>query len=249
MPPVFGPRSPSRARLASRAGASASTRSPSQSASTDASRPSSRSSIRIRAPLSPKRCSTRQARTAWSASAIVSQTKTPLPAASPSALMTTRPPASAMLAWAAATVSQTVNRAVGTPASSMTDLANTFDPSRRALAAVGPNVRMPAASSRSARPATSGASGPITTRSAAIRPASSVRPSRSSTATSCTSAMVAIPGFPGAACSSPSSGEERSFQASACSRPPDPTTRTRIGARVYLTGTRYTGIAARRATR
>ena len=37
----------------------------------------------------------------------------------------------------------------------------------------------------------------------------------------------AIPGLPGAACSSVRSGDCASFQASACSRPPEPTTRTR----------------------
>ena len=41
-----------------------------------------------------------------------------------------------------------------------------------------------------------------------------------------------MPGFPGAAWSSESSGDWTSFQASACSRPPDPTRRTRTG-RVY----------------
>src|SRR5262245_20577209 len=41
-----------------------------------------------------------------------------------------------------------------------------------------------------------------------------------------------MPGFPGAACSSVSSGDDESRQASACSRPPDPTRRTRT-ARVY----------------
>ena len=41
-----------------------------------------------------------------------------------------------------------------------------------------------------------------------------------------------MPGLPGAACSSVSDGDEPSFQASACSRPPDPTRSTRTR-RVY----------------
>ena len=39
-------------------------------------------------------------------------------------------------------------------------------------------------------------------------------------------AIPAIPGFPGAACSWPISSDCASFQTSACSRPPDPTTST-----------------------
>ena len=67
-----------------------------------------------------------------------SQTITPLPAARPSALITTEPPDSAIAAWAAATVSHTVARAVGTPAVCMTVLAKALELSSRAAAAVGP---------------------------------------------------------------------------------------------------------------
>ena len=48
----------------------------------------------------------------------------------------------------------------------------------RAAAAVGPNARMPSAASASTRPATSGASGPTTTRSASL--ARGARPRRPS---------------------------------------------------------------------
>ena len=48
---------------------------------------------------------------------------------------------------------------------------------------------------------------------------------------------AAIPGFPGAACSSPSASLWAIFQASACSRPPDPTTRTFT--RASLSGGRW----------
>ena len=53
MPPVFGPRSPSKIRLWSWAGGSTSTRSPSTSAMTLTSGPSSRSSTTTRDPAAP----------------------------------------------------------------------------------------------------------------------------------------------------------------------------------------------------
>ena len=56
--------------------------------------------------------------------------------------------------------------AVGTPAASMTSLAKDLLPSIRAAAADGPNTAKPASRSSSATPATKGASGPMTTRSA-----------------------------------------------------------------------------------
>ena len=56
--------------------------------------------------------------------------------------------------------------AVGTPAASMISLANALEPSSRAAARVGPEGRRcPRRPSASTRPATSGASGPTTTRS------------------------------------------------------------------------------------
>ena len=51
----------------------------------------------------------------------------------------------------------------------MTSFANAFEPSSRAAAASGPKTAMPRVRSASARPATSGASGPITTRSTRSR--------------------------------------------------------------------------------
>ena len=90
---------------------------------------------------------------AASSSALSWQTKTPLPAASPS-LFTTQ--------GALATGSV---RAVGTPAASMTSLANAFEPSIRAAIAFGPKTAMPPRRRWSATPATSGGSGPMTTSS------------------------------------------------------------------------------------
>ena len=67
--------------------------------------------------------------------------------------------------------------AVGTPAAAMTSLANVFEPSMRAASAPGPKQAIPAARTTSATPATSGISGPITTRSAAhaFAPAATAR--------------------------------------------------------------------------
>ena len=68
---------------------------------------------------------------------------------------------------AAAGVTATRACAVGMPPAAMTSLAKALEPSIRAAPASGPKAAIPAARSASATPATSGASGPITTRSAA----------------------------------------------------------------------------------
>ena len=208
MPPVFGPASPSKARLKSRAGGRPSAVTPSQIANTDNSSPSSSSSTTKSSPMPDT------ARSAASSSSCVRQMKTPLPAASPSALTTHGSRATASPSG------------VGTPAACMTSFAKRFEPSIRAAAALGPNTATPPSRSASATPDTSGTSGPITTRSIASARASASKPSASCACTGWHGPSPAIPGLPGAACSSVSRGLCASFQASACSRPPDPTTRT-----------------------
>ncbi len=131
--------------------------------------------------------STRAPRSACSSSASVLQTMTPLPAARPSALSTHGARGSSR------------SRAVGTPAAAITSFANRFEPSIRAAAADGPNTEIPTCRRVSATPATSGASGPTTTRSAPSDRASSRSPSPSSDATGWHVASAAMPGFPGAA--------------------------------------------------
>ena len=69
--------------------------------------------------------------------------------------------------------------AVGMPAASQISLVKLLLPSSRAAAAVGPQQAMPAASIASASPATSGASGPGTTRSIALSGRSATRPAMS----------------------------------------------------------------------
>ena len=187
---------------------------PSVIANSETSWPSSSSSITGSPP------SAATARRPASTSGSVRQTKTPFPAARPSALTTHGGRADSSLAG------------MGTPAASMTSLAKLFEPSIRAAAALGPKTAIPACRSVSATPATSGTSGPTTTRSTPRVWHRSRRPSASSARTGWHSPRRAMPGFPGAAWSAASRGLWASFQASACSRPPEPTTRTLTG-RVY----------------
>src|SRR3954453_20015329 len=107
----------------------------------------------------------------------------------------------------------------------MTSLEYAFEPSSCAAAPLGPNPLLPRSASRSASPATSGASGPTTTRSQPCAAATS--PSMSVTGTSTSCASRPIPGLPGAHSSCGCCGERFSARTIACSRPPDPTTRTR----------------------
>src|SRR4051812_31345758 len=114
-----------------------------------------------------------------------------------------------MAAIPASTLSTTVWPAVGTPAAAITSLAYAFEPSRRAAAALGPKH---GTGQRSAKPSTSGASGPTTTRSAS--------------STSSGGASPAIPALPGEQNTSGAWGERLSARTIACSRPPPPMTRT-----------------------
>ena len=183
---------------------------PSTSANTETSSPSSSSSITIGPSNAATACIAR------SSSSRVWHTNTPFPAASPSTLRTQG-------ARATASVS-----AVGTPAAAITSFANDFEPSIRAAAALGPKTASPACRSSSPTPATSGASGPTTTSSTSRLRASASRPSPSSARTGWQWPSRAIPGFPGAAWSSVRRGDRASPQASACSRPPEPTRSTFI---------------------
>ncbi len=156
-------------------------------------------------------------------------TTTPLPAARPSSFTTYGAPSSSSAAAASSGVVQTNARAVGTPAASITSLANALDPSSRAAHADGPNAAIPAVRTASATPATSGASGPTTTRSTPSEAASAATEGPSSGSTSCSVATAAMPGLPGAACTSVTPGSRASARARACSRPPVPMTRVFTG--------------------
>ncbi len=159
-------------------------------------------------------------------------TTTPLPAARPSALTTYGGPSSASAASTCSLVSQVYASAVGIPAACMMNLANDLEPSMAAARRVGPKHAMPDACSASATPATSGASGPTTTRSAPVARARPATCPLSVRSTGCWWPSCARPGLPGATCRSVTSGSADSARASACSRPPVPRRRTRT-ARAY----------------
>src|SRR4051812_23941834 len=101
-------------------------------------------------------------------------------------------------------------------------LVNPFEPSSRAAALTGPNVLNPAASRSSTMPATSGASGPTTTKSTLLALQNAITAAWSAISRATHSASRAIPALPGAHQSFVVSGEAAIFQASACSRPPEP---------------------------
>ena len=71
-------------------------------------------------------------------------------------------------------------------------------------------------------PATSGASGPTTTKSILLVLQSAITAAWSVMSSATHSASCAMPALPGAQMSRSVSALEASFQASACSRPPEP---------------------------
>src|SRR6185369_13594017 len=113
----------------------------------------------------------------------------------------------------------------GIPFARHKSLVKPFEPSSRAAALFGPNTAIPASRSVSDTPATSGASGPTTTRSIPLSRASRTTACASHGSTATQSAQRAIPGLPGAAINWPQLGDCLRRQASASSRPPDPRSR------------------------
>src|SRR5947207_4687160 len=109
--------------------------------------------------------------------------------------------------WSAGSSSTNVALAgVATPARRITSLAYAFDDSSLAAAALGPNTARPSWTSRSARPAASGASGPMIVRSICCSVTAATNSSIAVAAMRRFVASCAVPGFPGAANSSRSSG-------------------------------------------
>src|SRR5215471_9000971 len=107
-------------------------------------------------------------------------------------------------------------------------LAKPLEPSSAAAAALGPKAAIPSASSASTRPSTSGVSGPTTTMSICSRRQNPTSPAMSVASIATHSHSSAMPALPGAQKSRSISGDAEIAQASACSRPPEPTTSTRI---------------------
>ncbi|CAB5014347.1 unannotated protein [freshwater metagenome] len=155
MPPVFGPRSPSNARLKSCAGCIAITRVPSLIPKSETSGPSRNSSMTTRGDNSA--CSIAALRS--------SVTTTPLPAASPSCLTTYGAPKVSSADSTSDLLVHVNDLAVGTPASLITFFAKSFEPSNCAAACDGPKQAIPATLSASDKPLTRGFSGPTTTKS------------------------------------------------------------------------------------
>src|SRR5688572_18799962 len=106
-------------------------------------------------------------------------------------------------------------------------LVKALEPSSCAAALRGPKQRRPAAANASTTPITSGASGPMIVRPTFSAFASATRPVMSSEPTSTlrTRGSLAVPPLPGATRTSETLGDWAHFQASACSRPPEPTIR------------------------
>src|ERR1700752_4556739 len=117
-------------------------------------------------------------------------------------------------------------------------LVKPFEPSSRAAAFVGPKARKPAASISSTMPATSGLSGPPTTKSTASPLHNATTAAWSVMSIGTHSASFAMPALPGVHQSLVVSGEAAIFQASACSRPPEPRSRIFMGRDVAGFGAR-----------
>ena len=169
--------------------------------------------------------STQQAAACATASSRESVTTTPLPAARPSSLTTYGAPSSSSAAAASSGVVQTQSPGRRHPRGRHDVLGERL----RALELRGragrPEHRDTAASTASATPATSGASGPTTTRSTAESRPRGPRPRRRpSGRRRAASPTAAIPGLPGATCTSVTAGSRASARARACSRPPVPMT-------------------------
>jgi hypothetical protein len=98
----------------------------------------------------------------------------------------------------------------------------------RFAAADGDATGMPAEAKRSASPAASGSSGPITTREIASSRARRTSRSWSETAMSWISAICSMPALPGAQTTWSTRSLRFRPQTMACSRPPPPITSTRI---------------------
>mmetsp|Transcript_52219 Transcript_52219/g.167374 ORF Transcript_52219/g.167374 Transcript_52219/m.167374 type:complete len:207 (-) Transcript_52219:178-798(-) len=205
MPPVFGPLSPSFARLWSCAGSIMDATLPSEKAMQLHSSPTSSCSTTTSSPAAPKAPSSMTSFRAASASSRDSGMSTPLPAARPLAFTTTSRPA----AYSARTYTQAASysalpkflkAAVGRLLRAKKSLEKAFEASSSAAFCEGPKQGMLAAAQASARPAHRGASGPTKTSATRFSRASATRPwtSLSPTATLVMPGSAAVPPFPGA---------------------------------------------------
>src|SRR6266571_116328 len=158
--------------------------------------------------------------------------RTPLPAASPSALSTIGNPLFFFLRRERASAAEhaTSKRAVGILCFFMNSLAKTLLDSISAAARVAPKTARSRFWNSSTMPRVSGSSGPTRVRSMRIFSAKSASSTMDEGSIGTRSAIFAMPTLPGAQYNSLTAGLPRSFQQRACSRAPLPTTRTFIPA-------------------
>ena len=150
---------------------------------------------------------------------------TPLPSASPSALITIGNRNSSQNRNASSLRSNVPARAVGIPCLCISSFAKIFDDSIRAAALLGPKMRKPSATKRSTTPPASGSSGPTTVRPTRFSFAKRTSAGKSLTEIATFSVSWAVPALPGAQKIRSTPDDCSNFQASACSRPPLPMTR------------------------
>src|SRR5258708_5846643 len=111
------------------------------------------------------------------------------------------------------------------PCRAMNAFAKSLELSSCAAACAGPKIFCPAARKASTMPAASGPSGPTTVSATCSRRANSTRSGMAVSATLVSDASRAVPALPGATNTLPTRGLWAIFHASACSLPPEPTTR------------------------
>src|SRR5574343_1904127 len=107
----------------------------------------------------------------------------------------------------------------------MKSFAKALELSSCAAFCVGPKMRRPRARNSSTTPAARGASGPTTVNVTLLAWAKSARAFTSVMGTLTRRASRAVPPLPGATYTLEALGDWASFQARACSRPPEPMTR------------------------
>ena len=151
MPPVFGPASPSPRRLWSCDVASGNTWLPSTIAMKLASSPSRNSSTTTLSPAGPKRPAN-MACVVSTASSVVAQITTPLPAARPSAFTTSGAFCARIQAGSKSLRVKVAYAAVGMPWRFRKSFVKAFEPSRRAARRLGPKQRRPSAANASVTP-------------------------------------------------------------------------------------------------
>ena len=170
---------------------------PSTKDRTDTSRPVMNSSMTISLPAEPNFLSSIIVFTPSLASSRVLQISTPFPSASPSAFRTMGNLAVSRYARAFCGSVKFSYAAVGILYFFIKSLENALEPSRIAAFFLGPNARIPAASSSSTRPPTSGSSIPTITRSISFSLANATILSNSIAPMGAHCAYSAIPALPG----------------------------------------------------